>query len=151
MTQMRYLEDFTVGETWESAPVTISADDIIAYARVNDPQPMHTDPERAKAGPFGAVVASGFQIAALSMRMFIQAGGYGATPVVGMGIDELRWLKPVRPDDTLVVRRELVEVKRSESQSDRGMLRTRVTVRNQNGETVMSLVSLGRVPARTKG
>jgi acyl dehydratase len=150
MSQARFLEDFTIGETWESEPVTLTADDMIAYARVNDPQPMHIDPERAKTGPFGTIVASGFQIAALSMRMFVQAGGYGATPVVGMGIDELRWLKPVRPDDTLVVRRELVEIKRSETRPDHGMLRTRVTVRNQNGETVMSLFALGRVPARKK-
>ncbi len=151
MSEARYLEDFTIGETWESEPVTITADDIIAYARVNDPQPMHIDPERAKTGPFGTIVASGFQIAALSMRMFIQSGGYGATPVVGMGIDELRWLKPVRPGDTLVVRRELVEIKPIEPKRDRGMLRTHVTVRNQNGETVMSLFSLGRVPARPNG
>jgi acyl dehydratase len=151
MSETRYLEDFIIGEVWESERVTLTADDMIAYAMVNDPQPMHIDPERAKTGPFGTIVASGFQIAALSMRMFIQAGGYGATPVVGMGIDELRWLKPVRPNDTLVVRRELIEVKRSEKRPDVGMLRTRVTVRNQNGETVMSLFALGRVPARTKG
>ena len=85
------------------------------------------------------------------MRMFIQAGGNGATPVVGMGVDELRWLKPVRPNDTLVVRRELVEIKRSEKRPDSGMLRTHVTARNQNGEIVMSLYALGSVPARTKG
>jgi acyl dehydratase len=87
----------------------------------------------------------------LSMRLFIQSGGYGATPVVGMGVDELRWLKPVKPNDTLVCRRELVEIKRSEKRPDRGMLRTRVTVHNQNNEVVMSLYALGQVPARTKG
>ena len=151
MSAARYLEDFTVGETWESAPVTITEDEIIAYAKANDPQPMHIDPERAKSGAFGTVIASGYQIAALSMRLFVQSGGYGATPVVGMGVDELRWLKPVKPNDTLTVRRELVEIKRSEKQPDRGMLRTHVTVRNQNGEIVMSLYALGRVPARTKG
>ena len=151
MSEPRYLEDFTIGETWESEPVTLTADEMIAFAKVNDPQPMHIDPERAKTGPFGTIVASGYQIAALSMRMFIQAGGNGATPVVGMGVDELRWLKPVRPNDTLVVRRELVEIKRSEKRPDSGMLRTHVTARNQNGEIVMSLYALGRVPARTKG
>jgi hypothetical protein len=61
---------------------------------VNNPQPIHTDTERAKAGPFGTVITSGFQIAALAMRMFIQVGSYGAAPEVGMGIDEPRWLKP---------------------------------------------------------
>lgn len=150
MSAARYLEDFIVGETWESAPVTMTEEEMIAYAKVNDPQPMHIDPARAKNGPFGTVIASGYQIAALSMRLFVQSGGYGATPVVGMGVDELRWLKPVKPNDTLTVRRELVEIKRSEKQPDRGMLRTHVTVRNQNGEVVMSLYALGRVPARPK-
>ena len=150
MSETRYLEDFVVGEMWESKPVTITEEEIIAYAKVNDPQPMHIDPERAKTGPFGTVIASGYQIAALSMRLFIQSGGYGATPVVGMGVDELRWLKPVKPDDTLMCRRELVEIKRSEKRPDRGMLRTHVTVRNQNNEVVMSLYALGQVPARAK-
>ena len=90
MAATRYFEDFQVGEIWQSAPTPLSAEEIIAYARVNDPQPMHTDPEAAKVGPFGGLIASGFQIAALSMRVFVQAGGYGATPVVGVGIDELR-------------------------------------------------------------
>lgn len=146
--ELRYLEDFRVGERWVSAPAVLSEAEIIAYGLANDPQPMHTDPVAARSGPFGGLVASGWQVAALSMRLFIQAGGYGKTPVVGMGIEELRWRKPVRPGDTLTVEREVIEVTRSASQPGSGTIRTLVTMRNQSGDTVMTLSTLGRVPAR---
>ncbi|AZG10709.1 MaoC family dehydratase [Pigmentiphaga sp. H8] len=146
--EARCFEDFQVGERWTSEPTVITEEEIIAFARANDPQPMHLDPEAARAGPFGTLIASGWQIAALSMRVFLQAGGYGKTPMVGMGLDELRWTKPVKAGDTLVVEREVIETVRSKSRPGMGMIRTRVTVRNQDGDAVMSLVSLGRVPAR---
>lgn len=148
MSRTRYFEDFTVGEKWISAPVTITEEEIITYARQNDPQPMHTDPVHAAKGPFGSVIASGFQIAALSMKLFIEAGGYGDTRMVGMGIDELRWLKPVKPGDQLVAQREVVETKLSESRPDRGTIRAHVTIRNQDGDVVLSLYSLGRISVR---
>jgi acyl dehydratase len=148
MSSARYFEDFQLGEAWESPPVTVSADEIVAFGRGFDPQPMHTDAERAAAGPFGTLVASGWHIAALSMREFVKAGGYGATPMVGLGIDELRWRAPVRAGDVLVVRREVAELRRSSSDPMQGIVRTRVTVRRQDGTVAMSLVSAGRVPAR---
>jgi acyl dehydratase len=151
MSRTRYLEDFQVGERWQSGPVSLSAEEIIAFGRTNDPQPMHTDLEYGAASPFGSIIASGWQVAILSMRVFIAAGGYGKTPMLGMGIDELRWLKPVRPGDVLTVEREVVEVKRSESRPDRGTVRTRVVVKNEAGEPVLSLYSLGRIPARPAG
>jgi len=151
MKKTRYLEDFQVGERWQSRPVSLSEDEIIAFGRANDPQPMHTDLEHGAASPFGSIIASGWQVALLSMRVFIDAGGYGKTPMLGMGIDELRWLKPVRPGDVLTVEREVVEVKRSESRPDRGTVRTRVIVRNEAGEPVLSLYSIGRIPARPAG
>lgn len=144
----RYLEGFTVGERWVSAPTRITEAEIVAYGLANDPQPMHTDPVAAISGPFGGLVASGWQIAALSMRLFVQSGGYGKTPVVGLGIEALRWSKPVRPGDTLTVEREVVEVTRSATRPDRGTIKTRVHVRNQADEIVMTLYTLGRVPAR---
>ncbi|MBN9410811.1 MAG: MaoC family dehydratase [Burkholderiales bacterium] len=149
--RVRYLEDFVVGERWISAPTPVSAEEIIAFARANDPQPMHTDPEWAATGPFKGLIASGWQIAALSMRVFVQSGGYGRTPVVGMGIDELRWRKPVRAGDVLTVEREVTAVERSQSRPDQGTIRTQVTVRNQDGDAVMTLSTLGRVPARPDG
>jgi acyl dehydratase len=151
MKKTRYLEDFQVGERWQSRPVSLSEEEIIAFGRANDPQPMHTDPEYGARSQFGSIIASGWQVALLSMRVFIEAGGYGDTPLLGMGIDELRWLKPVRPGDMLTVEREVVEVRRSESRPDRGTVRTRVVVKNEAGEPVLSLYSLGRIPARPAG
>lgn len=144
----RFFEDFQLGEIWESVPMPVSADEIAAFGRSFDPQPMHTDPERAAAGPFKGLVASGWHVAALSMRAFVLAGGYGATPMVGLGIDELRWSAPVRAGDTLTVRREVVELRRSASNPSHGIVRTRVTVRRQDDTVAMSLISAGRVPTR---
>ncbi len=148
MAATRYFEDFQLGETWRSAPQTITAEAIMAFGQAYDPQPMHTDPEAAAAGPFGALVASGWHIAALTVRVFVESGGYGATPVVGLGIDELRWQKPVKVGDRLTVTREVIELRRSESNPGRGIVRTRVTVTNQAGERTMTLVTAGGVPVR---
>lgn len=144
----RYFEDFQVGETWESEPMPLAAEEIVAFGRSFDPQPMHTDPERAAGGPFQGLVASGWHIASLSMRAFVLSGGYGDTPMVGLGIDELRWRSPARAGDRLTVRREIIELRRSQSSPGHGIVRTRVTVRNQDGTNVMSFISTGRVPAR---
>lgn len=144
----RYFDDFQLGEAWESQPRVLTAEDIVAFGREYDPQPMHTDPDRAGAGPFGGLVASGWQIAAISMREFVRAGGHGGTPVVGLGVDELRWQAPARAGDTLTVRREVIELRRSASSPTHGIVRTRVTVCNQEGKVVMSLISAGRVPTR---
>ncbi|WP_333829996.1 MaoC family dehydratase [Pararhodobacter sp.] len=144
----RYLEDFTLGETWTSREVVLSEEDIIRYARENDPQPIHTDPVAAAQGRFGTVIASGWQLAALSMRLFIEAGGYGDTPVIGLGIEDLRWRRPVRPGDRLQVSREVVGVEHSATRPGFGVIRTGVTMRNQKAEVVMTLATLGQVPAR---
>lgn len=147
-TATRLFDDFQIGDLWQSPPVVVTADEIVAYAREFDPQPMHTDPVRAAAGPFKALIASGWHIASISMREFHRAGGYGTTPTVGLGIDELRWQRPVRAGDTITVSREVVELRRSASSPGHGIVRTRVTVRNQAGETAMSFLSSARVPCR---
>jgi acyl dehydratase len=144
----KYLEDFREGDIWQSGSIVIGEDEMITYARVNDPQPIHVDREAARNGPFGGIIASGWQIAALSMRLFVEAGGHGDAPIVGIGIDELRWKQVVRPGDTLRTVREIVELRRSASRPDRGVIRTRVTVLNQREETVMSYYALGQVRSR---
>ncbi|MBV6637243.1 MaoC family dehydratase [Mameliella alba] len=146
----RYFEDFEIGETWQSTPVTMTEAEIIDYAKAYDPQPIHTDPEAAANGRFGSVIASGWQVAALSMRLFVESGGYGDTPVVGMGIESLRWRRPVRPGDTLTVTREVIGLERSEKRPEWGTIRTQVSMANQDGEVVMTLVSLGQVACRSK-
>lgn len=147
----RYFEDFELGEAWESEPKLLGADEIMAFGRDYDPQPMHTDPARAAAGPFGGLVASGWQVAAISMREFVLSGGHGRTPAVGLGIDELRWHAPARAGDLLTVRREVIELRRSASNPRHGIMRTRVMVRNQAGTVLMTLVSTSRVPTRPTG
>jgi acyl dehydratase len=148
MATTRYFEDFRVGETWQSAPILVTEEEMVAFGRNYDPQPMHTDAQSAARGPFGGLIASGWLIAAISMKAFMVAGGYGDTPVVGLGIDDLRWQQPVKAGDTLVVTREVAELRRSSSNPGFGIVRTRVTVRNQLGAAVMTLVTAGRVPAR---
>ena len=142
----KFFEDFAIGHSWTSREVVLSEAEIIAYAKVNDPQPMHTDPIAAAAGRFGGLIASGWQVAALSMRLFIEEGGYGDTPVVGMGVDELRWKKPVRAGDRLHVVREIVDLRAG--RPGYGVIRTKVSVINQDDETVMTLISMGQVPTR---
>ncbi len=149
--RISYLEDFQVGEGWVSAPVTLDETSIVAFAKANDLQPMPVDPDWASTGPFGTLIASGWQVAALSMRLFIEVGGYGRTPLVGLGVKELCWLMPVKAGDTLTVERDLVEVTRSASRPDRGAISTRVSVRNQHGVEVLTMVSVGRVQARSDG
>lgn len=144
----RYLEDFDIGETWKSEPIEVKEEDIVAFARQYDPQPMHTDPARAAQSRFGGVIASGWHVVSLSMKAFIEGGGHSGTPAVGLGIDELRWRKPVRPGDVLTVTREVVGAERSKSRPEFGTLRTRITVANQDGDIVLSMVSLGQVPSR---
>ncbi len=145
----RFLEDVAPGEISVGGPATITAEAIIAFGKTYDPQPFHTDPAAAAAGPFGSLIASGWHLAALVMRQIVDAAPYGATPILGMGVDELRWLAPVRPGDSLTARCEIMSVKRSASKPDRGVVKTRIDVTNQAGVTVMTMTTLTQIPART--
>jgi acyl dehydratase len=145
----RYLQDLEIGETWTSGPIRVTLEDIIGFAGQYDPQPMHTDPETAARSRFGTLIASGLHVVALAMRAFIQSGGYGGdTPAIGLGVDELRWRKPVRPGDVLTVKREVIALDRSKSRPGVGTVRTRVTVTNQDEDVVLSMVSLGQLQSR---
>jgi len=144
----RYLEDLQVGETWTSESVTIDAADVIEFGRKFDPQPFHTDPDAARAGPFGGLIASGWHLASLSMQLCVKARLFGETPIVGVGADELRWLQPVRPGDMLHVQRELVEIQTIPDRPKRGVAKARIDLINQRGETVMRMYGLTSIPRR---
>ncbi len=144
----RYIEDIRVGERFTSEPVVLSAEDITAFGRLYDPQPMHTDVQAASTGPFGGLIASGWHLAALAMRLSVEQRMFGDTPIIGAGVDELRWLRPVRPGDALILEREVVEVVPPPAPRARGTVRTRMTLRNQHAEDVMTMLALAKIPAR---
>lgn len=147
-----YLEDFEVGAVRETASWTLSREEILAFGRQFDPQPFHVDEEAAKRTPYGGLIASGWQTASICMRLVVDSalsGEPGETGSLGSpGVDELRWLKPVRPGDTLTVKIEVVEVVPSRSKPDRGLVRLRYTVRNQHGEDVMTMLAMGLMRKR---
>ena len=146
MTDLR-LGDLSIGQTWTGQPILVTEADVLAFGELYDPQPLHTDPEAAREGPFKGLIASGWHVAALVMRDLVEARLFGATPIVGLGVDELRWLHPVRPGDTLLVRREVVDLRRSRSRPDRGVVSMRAEVTNQDGVKVMTLTTLAQMPA----
>ena len=143
-----YLDDLSPGDAWPGTPFVIDEAEVIAFARDYDAQPMHIDPQAAAAGRFGGIIASGWHVASLVMRDFIANNPFGDTALLGIGIDELRWLRPVRPDDTLLARREITTVRRSASKPGVGTVTMRTTVTNQHGETVLSMTTLMQFPTR---
>jgi acyl dehydratase len=134
----RYLEDFAVGQTFDTRPVSLGESQVIDFALAYDPQPMHTDLAAAARGPFGGLIASGFHTLMLSFRTFIDLGLLVKSNIVGVGVDEVRWPAPVRPGDTLKTRVEVLDVRPSRSKPDRGAVQLGFTVTNQHGETVMT-------------
>jgi len=147
-SDFRYLEDLHAGERWQSAPVTITEDDITAFGRGYDPQPMHTDREQAAHGPFGGLIASGWHMAALAMRLMVEGRSFGGTPVVGVGVDELRWLQPVRPGDVLALERTITDIAPPAKPGGRGTVKSQVVLRNQRGEAALQMVAISKMPSR---
>ena len=147
---MRYFEDFKPGDVIELGSRTISKERILAFAREFDPQPFHTDEEAAKRSIYGGLLASGWHTGSLLMRLLYDGLLHDTASLGSPGIDELRWLKPVRPGDTLAARMTILESIPSRSKPDRGLIRSLMEMRNQHGEVVLSirgLSLLGRRPA----
>jgi acyl dehydratase len=138
----RYFEDYRPGEVVEFGSVTISEADIIAFGRAFDPQPFHIDPEAARASPYGGLIASAWHTGALMMRMmvdhFVSRHSLGSP-----GVDELRFLAPVRPGDTLRCRLTVLEARPSATKPGRGTIKQRVEVLNQHDAVVFSCVGRG--------
>jgi acyl dehydratase len=150
---LRYFEDFA--ELVDGAPLELgghvfTSEGITEFARAYDPQAMHTDPEVARGSIYGGLIASGWHTAAIYMRLLVDAV-IGASESLGSpGLDNLRWLKPVRPGDTLQARFTVLDARPSNSRPDRGVVRSRGEMVNQDGEVVMQLEAVnffGRRPA----
>jgi acyl dehydratase len=138
----RYFDDFAVGERFETRGVTLTESGIIDFAMTHDPQPFHIDVEAARRSNYGGLIASGFQTLALGFRMVLETGIFRACSMGSPGFDELRWLKPVRPGDTLHVEIEVREKKPSTSKPDRGLLRIAYRIKNQKNEEVLTFLSM---------
>jgi len=138
-----YFEDLEPGRVHELGSHTVSEEEIVAFARQWDPQSFHVDPEAAKESVFGGLIASGWHTGAMWMRLYVDSLLDGAASMGSPGIEELRWLAPVRPGDTLHGRLTVLEATPSERRPDRGTVRIRGEMVNQDGATVLSMVSRG--------
>ena len=146
----RYFEDFRLGERFESQGKLISEAEIIEFARRFDPQPFHIDTESARKSPYKGLIASGFHTMALAFRTIWDTGVLSHCSQGSPGIDEVRWMRPVRPGDCLRTVAEVTSLRPSEKKPDRGIGQFRFAVTNQRDETVMTMtaiVILARRPA----
>jgi acyl dehydratase len=145
---IEWFEDAFVGMRFKSSEVTISESDIKRFAEEYDPQPMHLDEEGASKTLFKGLTASGWQTAAISMKLVVLTRPLGSRPLIGSGVDDLRWMLPVRPGDTLHVEGEVFELKPSKTKPQ-GHILIKWTTFNQRGEAVYTFTPLGGpVPCR---
>jgi acyl dehydratase len=143
-----YFEDFAVGQIYRTGELTVSADAIKTFAASFDPQPFHLDDDAATKTFFQGLAASGWHTAALTMRLLVTEGAPIAGGIIGAGMDELRWPRPVRPGDRLHLESEVMEVRPSRSRPEQGLVKMRTTTLNQNNEPVQIVVGNLVVPRR---
>ena len=144
----RYLSDYAVGDSFESAEYTVSPEEAIEFARSYDPQPFHLYAGEAARSFFRELVISGWHTAAITMRLVVDTGVLRETGVIGTGIDDLRWLAPVKPGDTLRVRGEVIGSAPWPGNGKHGTLRVRLQTVNQDSVVVMTQVANLILPVR---
>ena len=140
---MRYFEDFAEGDEVELGSKMVTREEILDFARQFDPQPFHVDEDAAAASPFGGLIASGWHTMAIFMRLYVDAILLDSASLGSPGVEELRWLKPVRPGDTLTGRSRVLWTKPSERDPNRGTVFSESELVNQDGEVVMRLRARG--------
>ena len=145
----RYFEDYTAGARYECGSVAVSEEEIIGFAAQYDPQTFHVDPVEAENGPFGGLIASGWHTVALMMQLFAKYYLSTVASLGSPGVDELRWLKPVRSGDRLCLRLHTLDTRRSRSDPGRGIVRTLAELIDQNGEPVLRVTVINLL--RTRG
>ncbi|WP_126175007.1 MaoC family dehydratase [Tsuneonella rigui] len=146
---MQYFEDIPVGVTAKFGNYPVTREEVMEFAAKYDPQPFHLDDEAAAATHFGRLSASGWHTCAMTMSMLVENLKQNRQAGLGSpGIDNLRWLKPVYPGDTLRVESTVLEKRRSQSRPEMGIFKSQLTVFNQNDEPVMQMVSNGLVQVR---
>jgi acyl dehydratase len=147
---IHYLEDFAVGQTYGSPRLRVEEVRTIAFAKEFDPQPFHLDDKAARGTVFGGLAASGWHTAAMTMRLLVEGELKPAGGIIGLGFDEFRWPRPVRPGDELHLTSEILDVRPSKSRPDQGLVKVRTTTFNQNNEPVQITIGNLLVPRRTR-
>ncbi len=145
----RYYEDFDIGDVRETARYRVTEEEALAFARAYDPQSFHLDAKAAESSFFGKLVISGWLTAAIAMRLIVDARSGEDSPIIGSGIDELRWTFPVVPGDELRVRSEVIEKAPWPGGKPRGVVRFRNETMNQDDVVVMTYIANGIAPMRT--
>ena len=143
-----YLEDLAAGQKYGSQEITVDAEGIKSFAKEYDPQPFHLDERNAAGTFFGGLVASGWQTASLTMKLLVASDLKIAGGLIGAGVEELRWPRPVRPGDHLHVECEILETRVSKSHPDRGVAKTRISTLDRAGNPVQQMIVNMIVPRR---
>jgi acyl dehydratase len=143
-----YFEDFPPGDVRESLPWAVTREQIVAFAQQFDPQPFHTDDEAARRSIYGGLLASGWHTTAIVMRLLWETFLKDAASLGSPGVDEVRWLKPVRPGDTLRARFTVTGTRPSTRRPDRGIVHSLSEVFNQRGDLVMTMRGMGMYARR---
>ena len=144
---IEWFDDLAIGMCFKSAEVQITKSDIKRFAAEFDPQPMHLDEVAAVDTLFNGLAASGWHTAAIAMNLAVQIRPFGPHPLIGMGVDELRWMIPVRPDDILHLEGEVIRLTPSKTKPQ-GIALVKWTLHNQNGEAVYTFTPIAIVPRR---
>jgi acyl dehydratase len=146
-----YFEDFTPGQTIEHGPRLITREEIVAFAAQFDPQPMHLDEDSGRNSLLGGLGASGWHSCGIMMRMIYDAFLHDAASMGAGGVDEVQWLRPIRPGDKLTLRGKVLESRPSRSRPEMGILHVRYELYNSHGEHVMTMLTPQMLYRRNSG
>ena len=146
-----YWEDMPVGSTRDLGTITPTADEIVAFATQFDPQPFHLDEEAAKQSVFGGLCASGWHTCSMAMRLMVTNFLVESSSQGSPGLENIKWLKPVFPGDTLRLQHTVVESRPMTKRLDVGLVRTVWAMFNQRGEQVLHMEGYGMFRRRTPG
>lgn len=144
----KFYDDVRIGDRFQAGPIQLSEAEIIEFASKYDPQPMHMDRVWAATGPFGGIIASGWQTIGIVMRQIVEVRMFGSTMVLGLGAENVRWPVVTRPGDSIGIEIEVASMSPSKSKPDFGVIKIHVNGINQRREIALAMTSILWVPRR---